>query len=351
MAELRPLLTIAVPTFNRSHYLRDLLDSVAPQVAANADVELLVSDNASEDDTAAVIERCRGRLGEQMRVVRQPENIGSDANFVFCFEQARGRYVWICGDDDVLAPEHNGVASAVDRLLGHVRASDFDLIYTTSFAFRDDWRTAAKTDPMGRRFHVIRSAAQFTRVVNIMFTFISGVVVNKDRYIELRGMDASIEAPDAFVGTNLPQLSWTLPLLRAHRRSLVLWDRPVGGRRGNGHGYSLGTVFGRHLVATAARCLPDRPELARILLNVTLRRWLPATIFALRTALGPAAEMLAGSSALRESYGSNVRFWLFTWPVLRLPLSLARVALRMGAAVSKVLYALEVRGFWRREMR
>ena len=350
MAEPQPLLTIAIPTFSRSRYLRDLLEAVVPQVAANADVDLLVSDNASEDDTAEVIEPYRALLGRRLRMVRQPRNIGSDANFVFCFEEARGRYVWICGDDDILVPAHAGASGAIDSLLQHIRAREFDLVYATSFAFRDDWRAAPKADPMGRRFHVIDSAAQFTRVVNIMFTFISGMVVNKERFEELRRSDPSIEPPRNFVGTNLPQLSWTLPLLRQHRRSLVLWDRPVGGRRGNGHGYSLGTVFGRQLTATVERCLPDRRDLARILLNFTLRRWLPSTVFELRTARGSAAEMLAGSSALRESYGRNPRFWVFTWPVLRFPVSLARVALWVGAGVSKGLYALEVRGFWRREM-
>ena len=43
----RPLLTIAIPTYNRSEYLAQLLTALAPQLAREPRVELLISDNAS----------------------------------------------------------------------------------------------------------------------------------------------------------------------------------------------------------------------------------------------------------------------------------------------------------------
>ena len=345
----QPLLTIAIPTFNRSHYLRELLDALEPQLAQHADVEVLVSDNASADDTPTVTAEFQQRLGARLRVHRQPQNIGSDANFVFCFEAARGRYMWLCGDDDVLVPTEGDRPGALDQLMPHLRREPFDLVYATSYPFRDDWRAARMDDPLRRQFHVIASAAEFTRVVNIMFTFISGMVVNKERLLELQREDASIEPARNFIGSNLPQLSWTLPLLRQHRQSLVLWQRPVAGRQGNTGGYALGHVFGRQLQQVVARCLPNRPRLARMLFHSTLRRWLPSVLFDLRMT---GADLLQGSTTLlRASYGSDVRFWLFAWPVLRLPLSLAKVALRLGAMVSKLLYIVEVPAFWRRQRR
>ena len=132
MAEEQPILTIAIPTFNRSRYLRELLETVVPQVVAEADVELLVSDNASGDETAAVVEAARPALGERMRVVRQTENIGSDANFVFCFTEARGRYVWIVGDDDILVQAEAGRPGAVAGVGGHVRAREGEVSCASS---------------------------------------------------------------------------------------------------------------------------------------------------------------------------------------------------------------------------
>ena len=47
----RPLLTIAIPTYNRSEDLAGLLEVLEPQLAEFPQVEVLVSDNASTDDT------------------------------------------------------------------------------------------------------------------------------------------------------------------------------------------------------------------------------------------------------------------------------------------------------------
>ncbi len=56
----RPLLTIAIPTYNRSGCLAELLAMLAPQLAGETRVELVISDNASFDDTPTVIKSFRG---------------------------------------------------------------------------------------------------------------------------------------------------------------------------------------------------------------------------------------------------------------------------------------------------
>jgi glycosyltransferase involved in cell wall biosynthesis len=43
----RPLLTIAIPTYNRSACLTQLLEALRPQLVGESRVELIVSDNAS----------------------------------------------------------------------------------------------------------------------------------------------------------------------------------------------------------------------------------------------------------------------------------------------------------------
>ena len=53
--EERPLLTIAIPTYNRSAFLSELLDCLLPQLLAEPRVELLISDNASPDDTLQLL--------------------------------------------------------------------------------------------------------------------------------------------------------------------------------------------------------------------------------------------------------------------------------------------------------
>src|SRR5277367_2609330 len=99
----RPLLTIAIPTFNRCQFLRQLLDSLGEQTRGDDRVEILVSDNASPDETSAVVAEAR-RQGTRLNYIRNEENIGADANFLQCYERATSKYLWIFSDDDLLRP-------------------------------------------------------------------------------------------------------------------------------------------------------------------------------------------------------------------------------------------------------
>ncbi len=341
-----PLLTIAIPTFNRATQLDALLSVLEPQVAGKADVEVFISDNASDDDTPTVIAAAAERYrhaGARLRTHRHATNIGSDANFAFCFNQAGGHFFWMCGDDDLIVPD------AIDDVLALLRTpagqpAELDLIYATSYGYRQDPEAERTEDPLGRRVHTIRNAHTFVLVVNIMFTFISGIVVNRDRLQKL-----SREAPEQFIGTNLVQLSWSLPLLLDHRRSAVLWTRPVAARIGNAHGYSLGRVFGKQLAAVVERLLPGRPDLSGPILNVALRRWLPSVAVEFRSKATDRLRLEEAHQELRAAYGANPRYWLFTYPALKLPLPAAKLYTRASAAASKLMYMAQVPGFWRKQ--
>lgn len=341
MALTRPLLTIAIPTYNRAAQLDVLLRVLEPQLAAFPQVELLVSDNASTDDTPQVIAAALSRFA--FRGQRHEVNLGADANFVSCYNSARGHFFWICGDDDILVP--GGLA----QVMPHLEAADgtpaeVDLLYASSYGFREDYLAERQSDPLGRTFHTFTDARSFAMVVNIMFTFISGIIVNKARLDLLPH-----EAPEEFIGTNLAQLSWSLPLLLHHRRSIALWERLIAARIGNAHGYSVGQVFGEQLARNTARLLPGRSDLSGPILNFALRRWFPSVLVDVRSVGNTTLGLDVAHESLRRAYGSNPRYWLFTWPALTWPLPLARLYTRFTAAVSKLIYIAHLPGFWRRQ--
>ena len=105
-----PLLTIAVPTYNRAMYLKEFLSSIFDQLVAEPRVELIISDNASTDQTSEIVEDYSGR-GLQIRYLRNESNTGMDANILQCFQQARGTYVWVFGDDDLI------LAGSMEKIL------------------------------------------------------------------------------------------------------------------------------------------------------------------------------------------------------------------------------------------
>ncbi len=333
-----PLLTLAIPTYNRGGDLSTLLEVLLPQLEGHPEVDLFISDNCSPDDTEAIVAGFVAR-GLQVRYRRHAENIGSDRNFLYCFNQARGNFFWMCGDDDVILP------GALERVLEQLRRPEpLDLLYVTNYGFRENWERERVEDRFNRSFHTYTDAREFAKVVHIMFTFISSIVVNRERLLELPR-----EPPEALLSTNLVQLGWCLPLLCAHRRSVVIWERSVAGRQGNAGGYAIGRVFGSNLGDCLSRLLPGRQDLQRSILNMTVRRWLPTALYANRAQGNERLGLATAEQDLYKAFGGNFRYWLFAYPVLKLPLAAARLWMRAGTALNMAIYVLTVPGFWRRQ--
>ena len=97
----RPLVTIAIPTYNRSEgYLRETLASALAQ--RYEPLEIVVVDNASTDATGAYVASV---ADERVRYARNATNLGVNGNFNACLEQARGTYVLVLHDDDHIDPD------------------------------------------------------------------------------------------------------------------------------------------------------------------------------------------------------------------------------------------------------
>jgi abequosyltransferase len=91
-------LSICIPTYNRAEFLAETLDAFLPLLAV--DVEVVISDNASEDDTASVVDAFRQRF-PQVVYHRWPQNMGADLNYLKVVELAKGEYCWLFGSDDI----------------------------------------------------------------------------------------------------------------------------------------------------------------------------------------------------------------------------------------------------------
>src|SRR5512141_366889 len=93
--------TVGIPTYNRSELLIRAIASVLGQSYRH--FTLVVSDNASDDDTASVVASFR-----DPRLVYRPldHNIGRAANTNRLIELAETEFVVLLGDDDELHPDH-----------------------------------------------------------------------------------------------------------------------------------------------------------------------------------------------------------------------------------------------------
>ena len=111
-----PDVSICIPVYNRQKHVRLLLESIARQPAA-INIEVIVRDNASTDDTRGIFDSIGGDRSN-WTFIQNGENIGGKRNIRLCTEPARGRYIWIVGSDDRLKD------NAIDELKGLIALAD-----------------------------------------------------------------------------------------------------------------------------------------------------------------------------------------------------------------------------------
>jgi glycosyltransferase involved in cell wall biosynthesis len=98
MVKNLPLVTIGIPTYNRANAtLPSTIHSALSQDYPN--LEILVSDNCSPDNTEAIVGSLKD---ERLKYIRQKINIGSNKNYNACLEAAKGDYFLLLHDDDLI---------------------------------------------------------------------------------------------------------------------------------------------------------------------------------------------------------------------------------------------------------
>lgn len=98
----QPRLSICIPTYNGEQSIRSLLDHLL--ASKREDLEVVISDDNSSDETWKIVSRCATE-DPRLRIERNTRNIGMDRNFARTVQLAKGEYVWLCGQDDMIEPE------------------------------------------------------------------------------------------------------------------------------------------------------------------------------------------------------------------------------------------------------
>jgi GT2 family glycosyltransferase len=167
---MTPRVSVLVPSYNYAPLLRRCIDSVLAQ--RNVELELVISDDASTDDSDAIIRSYR-----DARVVyeRQPQNLGMVPNWRRCAELASGEYLLLLGADDYLKPDMLArctqvLDADVEIAFCHTAAEFFvdpGTVVSTTGAFRRSYVTAGseRIEAFLRGRRVVNSASVFRRSV------------------------------------------------------------------------------------------------------------------------------------------------------------------------------------------
>lgn len=100
-----PKVSIGLPVFNGASYLAEAIDSILSQSFEN--LELLIQDNASTDETASICHAYAER-DARIKYVRNSMNVGAAENYNLTFRRGRGEYFKWAAHDDICAPSFVG---------------------------------------------------------------------------------------------------------------------------------------------------------------------------------------------------------------------------------------------------
>lgn len=216
MSPLRDRLAVVILTYNRAQELRRTLSHM---LALREQPEIVVVDNASTDETPAMVRRDF----HQVRLIRLDENIGAAARNIGV-QQLRAPYVAFCDDDTWWAP--GALTMAADLLDAYPEVAACSARVLVGDTEKEDPACRMMADSP-----VLANGLPGPALIG----FLAGAcVMRRQAFMEAGGYEARffIGAEEALLGLDLVASGWRLvyaPQLTVHHYPSAIRDTP--GRR------------------------------------------------------------------------------------------------------------------------
>lgn len=128
------IISICIPTYHRSKNLNNCLNSInLNRFNNNNFFEICISDNSIDDMTSDVVSRYQKDL--PINYIKNQTNIGRVKNYLNVVNMAKGDFVWLLGDDDLLIPS---AISNIKKLIEN-NPSNIDFFYINSFILKSKY--------------------------------------------------------------------------------------------------------------------------------------------------------------------------------------------------------------------
>ncbi len=252
----RPLLTIAIPTYNRAATLEQSLMRLLSYKQKN-DIEIIVSDNASTDNTCEVIRKIQN-LDSSIQYYCNPENLGFDGNFLNCFERANGKYVWLLSDDDVILP------GAIESILEALENEPICMHLNTSSLINETSLSFANPRFKNQGMVVFKDKNEFLKSIGIYCTFVSSLIFNVNNV-------RNVANKQQYFGTNILQSHIFLETMKNTGNYVINTFNCVAARKNDKVSYDILRTWIKNyselLITTAVQCGFDAALMDEMLEN------------------------------------------------------------------------------------
>jgi glycosyltransferase involved in cell wall biosynthesis len=334
-----PLLSICIPTHHgRAAALAVALDSVLEQLPAdNGEVEIVVCDNASEDATADIVDERRARHPAVITYHRNDTNIGFARNIVLAATLATGRFCWLLGSDDALAP--GGLEHVLATLRADPQVTGLSVNRRNLDARLERPALPDTTALLGA--HLRTDARAYSAAsaaigdIGLYLTYISGQIVDREHYLATAAAaPPSVIEPGYFMHLYIftrmlverPRWRWEPQAVVLNRTANDALVELLDGQVAN---YQVETLRDRAVVWAAA--LGRHSELFALLMRRSRAEYAsPRSVLGFK--LGRQHTLREDRLLLRtfgRYYAHDPRFWLLSLPALLAPHQAAKAIHRV----------------------
>lgn len=199
IAENRPLLSICIPTFNRSEYLKGTLENITSDPSFNNQVEVVISDNASTDNTREVGEYFSNKY-ENVHYFRNEENV-RDANFNLCLNRATGEYRKL--NNDTCRLKEGKLKEILAALKNNDKRTPIFFCPVSPFLKKGVYACNGVVD-----------------IINKVGFYLGWILMFGSYQEDLECMDVDKK----YYGLQFAQVAWTLEIVKKHSLATVIAD-------------------------------------------------------------------------------------------------------------------------------
>jgi abequosyltransferase len=320
-------LSIAIPTYNGSRYIREALDSIIYQLDdIDEEIEIVISDNASTDKTSEIIKEYQKKY-PFVKYFHNEKNLGADRNFDLAVRRSKGKYVWLLSDNDKIMPK------GIGKVLEVIHSQKDLAVIAVNYDIFDEKLGKIITDRVIKEYKdmLFESADDFWNKLDILSALVSVNIVCRSWWNQSK--------VESFYSTNWVHVGAIISILPSHRSFFlsspivrISSGSPSWEIGGNGLRYSMMLEDMFHIM--------DNLEYNKSTYNGILKSFckrLPMTIISAKR-----NGLILSSSLLREmylKYANHPSFWLIDLPLILLPIRL------YNSKVSQRMYRITKRSF------
>lgn len=226
------LLTISIPTYNRSKYLEKCLDRILISrnelnKSLRSNFQVFISDNSENILTSKLV---RSEKYKTLNIIYKKNeiNIGSDANIAQSLCYPNSKYVMLLGDDDFLTKQ------SLLHILSSIQNFQYSLLCMNFYGLTKNEERKFLNEKIKTK--TFNNGADLFEERNIKLAFISGLIFKRDLY-EKKDVDLAI-------GSNLVHFNLVLYLLqKANLQYLFIENFLIEVTRNNTGGYNPIEIF------------------------------------------------------------------------------------------------------------